>query len=104
MASRKLDGYKGRLNCSQLAAGMTAARANAARLAKDARLLLGAEGFASAASLAALSLEEARKISILRGMALELEDSAIKAEWKHYRSHTSKNSHWTFPALVADGA
>lgn len=104
MTSRKLDGYKGRLDCSQLAAGMTAARANAARLAKDARLLLGAESFASAASLAALSIEEAGKISILRGMALELEDGAIKAEWKRYRSHTSKNSHWIFPALVADGA
>jgi len=104
MASRKLDGYKGSLDYSQLAAGMSAARVNAHRLAKDARLLLEAKSYASAASLAALSIEEGGKVPILRTMALDLDEKALKAEWKRYRSHTSKNAHWIFPDLVKEGA
>jgi AbiV family abortive infection protein len=45
---------------------MNAAIANAQRLAEDAQLLLDAERFPSAASLAILALEEAGKVIILR--------------------------------------
>lgn len=102
--SKKLPSYKGKLSFAQIAEGMTAASENAARLAQDARLLLDAGRFPTAYSLAALSIEESGKVSILRAMSLARDDSELKEEWKRYRSHTNKNVQWIFPQLVADGA
>lgn len=101
---KKLASYKGRLTFSQIARGMSAASENAARLAQDSKLLLDAGRFPTACSLAALSIEESGKISILRGMAIARNGTELKEEWKRYRSHTNKNVQWMFPQLVAEGA
>ncbi|MET4163812.1 AbiV family abortive infection protein [Marinobacterium sp. MBR-111] len=104
LVSKKLPSYKGKLSFSQIAEGMTAASENAARLAQDAKLLLEAGRLPTACSLAALSIEESGKVSILRAMSLARDDKELKEEWKRYRSHTNKNVQWIFPQLVAEGA
>lgn len=101
---KKLPSYKGKLSFLQIAEGMTAALKNAERLALDAKLLLDAGRLPTACSLAALSIEESGKVSILRAMSLARDDSELKDEWKRYRSHTNKNVQWIFPQLVAEGA
>ena len=88
----KLDAYKGRLDATQIAAGMNAARQNAQRLADDARMLLEACRYPSAASLAILSIEEAGKVSILRRLAVAKDDAEAVSCWRDYRSHTKKTS------------
>ncbi len=104
MVYKKLPLYKGKLKFAQIAKGMNAAVRNATRLANDAKLLLDAKRFPSAASLASLSIEESGKVSILRAMSLARDDEEIKEEWKRYRSHKSKNVQWLFPQFVAEGA
>lgn len=101
---KKLDQYKGNLTPSQIAEGINAASHNAKRLVEDATILLNAKRFASAASLAILSIEESGKASILRGLALAVEDKEIILCWKNYRSHTKKNVSWLLPRLALDGA
>jgi AbiV family abortive infection protein len=91
------------LSAEEALAGIQAAVRNAKRLALDARLLLEAKRYPSAASLAALSIEESGKVSILRGIAatpIEL----LKSGWKEYRDHRSKNRMWIIPDLVRQGA
>lgn len=100
---KKLDAYRGKLSTVEIAKGMTVAGHNARRLADDAATLLAAGSFPTAASLAALAIEEAGKVSILRALALSRNDAEIKDEWKAYRSHTSKNTTWLLPALAASG-
>ena len=102
--NKKLDGYKGRLTAEQIAAGMNAARENAKRLADDAELLLKANRFPSAASLAILSIEEAGKVTVLRSLTVARDDEEVKKCWRDYRSHTRKNVNWLLPELVAKGA
>ncbi|MFP3848992.1 AbiV family abortive infection protein [Pseudomonas sp. W5-01] len=104
MKPTKLEPYKGYLDCAQVAEGINAANANARRLATDAQTLLDVGSHASAASLAALAIEESGKVSILRAIVLSDDENALKSEWKRYRSHTSKNCHWIFADLVAKGA
>jgi AbiV family abortive infection protein len=104
MKPTKLEPYKGYLDCAQVAEGINAANANARRLATDAQTLLDVGSHASAASLAALAIEESGKVSILRAIVLADDENALKSEWKRYRSHTSKNCHWIFADLVAKGA
>lgn len=104
MKPTKLEPYKGHLDCAQVAEGINTANANARRLATDAQTLLDAGSNASAASLAALAIEESGKVSILRAIVLAEDEKALKSEWKRYRSHTSKNCHWIFADLVAKGA
>jgi AbiV family abortive infection protein len=82
---------------------MNAATANARRLAQDARALFSNERFPSAASLAALSIEESGKVVILRRFLTAGPDD-IKSLWKEYRSHTKKNINWILPQLAAQGA
>lgn len=101
---KKLNSYREKLLPAEIAKGMTAAGKNARRLADDAATLLAAGSFPTAASLAALAIEEAGKASILRALALAKNDAEIKDEWKAYRSHTSKNTAWLLPALAASGA
>src|SRR5581483_1935509 len=100
----KLDQYKERLSPAEIADGINAAQRNAQRLAIDARILLQAGSHATAAAIAALSIEEAGKTSILRQLALAATPADIKATWRDYRSHTSKSSAWILPQLVARGA
>ncbi len=104
MAGQRLNSYKGRLTANQIAEGMNAANANASRLAEDARHLMEAGRYPTAAALAILAIEEAGKSSILRGLALARDDQDVSQCWKDYRSHRSKNAAWILPQLVADGA
>lgn len=83
---------------------MNAAAKNASRLAKDAAKLLDTGSFATAASIAILSIEEAGKISILRTLALAKSDAEAAMTWKEYRSHTRKNVAWLLPQLAGSGA
>ena len=104
MGSGKLNAYRGRLSASGIAAGMNVANANAQRLADDAETLLAAGRIPTAASLAALSIEESGKASILRGLATATSNQDVAAAWKSYRSHTRKNAQWLLPHLVLKGA
>lgn len=82
---------------------MNAATANARRLAQDARLLLDNKRWPTAASVAALSIEESGKVVILRRF-LTANTDELKRLWKEYRTHTKKNINWILPELVAKGA
>lgn len=104
MAGRKLPQFSGHLAPAQVAEGINAASRNAKRLAEDARVLCNAERFASAASLAILSVEEAGKASILREIALSRTNEEARRAWKAYRSHARKNLLAGLPELVAAGA
>lgn len=102
--SKKLDQYRERLAPQEIAAGMNAARDNAERLLSDAKILFKHDSFARALALAALSIEESGKMSILRGLALARSPEEARLEWKAYRSHTSKNRWWPFLDFVKAGA
>lgn len=100
----KLNAYRGPLSAEEIAAGMNAANANALRLVEDAKILLAAGRIPTAASLAALSIEESGKTSILRQLATATSKDEIASAWKGYRSHTRKNVQWQLPALALAGA
>ena len=104
MAKDKLSHYNGELSAAQVADGMNAACRNARRLADDAKLLLDAGRYPTAASIAALSIEESGKKSVLRGLAFAPNKEAQRSAWKGYRSHRSKNVAWILPDLIAKGA
>lgn len=104
MSERLLNPYWGRLSAEKIAEGMNVARANAARLATDARTMLDAGRKETAAALAILSIEEAGKTSLLRELVLVTEERGAKQCWKRLRSHTAKNAMWIFPQLVSRGA
>lgn len=101
---RKLDAYRGRLTPSQIADGMNASARNARRLLEDAESLVSFGRFPTAASVAALSIEESGKVSILRELALAQTEAEVLEVWKRYRSHTAKNVAWLLPQLAAAGA
>ena len=92
------------LSAAQIADGMNAAFRNARRLADDAKLLLDAGRYPTAASIAVLSIEESGKKSVLRGLAFAPNKEAQRSAWKGYRSHRNKNVAWILPNLVAKGA
>ena len=100
----QLEGYAGPLSPEMIAAGMNAALRNATRLAGDAQFLLERKSYATAASLAALSIEESGKITVLRGLAVAKSPQEIKAEWRRYRDHRSKNGMWILTSLYTNGA
>lgn len=101
---RKLNSYKGILSPSQIADGINASNHNAQRLLADAKILLDAERFPSAAALSILSIEESGKAPILRLLSsCNTTYDSIKI-WKDYRSHTKKNVLGIFPQKVAEGA
>jgi AbiV family abortive infection protein len=83
---------------------MNAARRNALRLIADAQILFNAKRYPTAASVAALSIEESGKIPILRSLVGATKSSAIAAAWKSYRDHRSKNGMWIMDELVKSGA
>jgi AbiV family abortive infection protein len=101
---KKSGQYRGRLTSAEIAEGMNVAMENAARLAKDARLLFEKDRYASALALAILSIEEAGKEGVLRGLALASDDKELIDRWKDYRSHTKKNAHWLLLDMVSKGA
>ena len=96
--------YRGHLTPAQVAEGMNAAKRNARRLAADAKLLLDAGRLPTAAAIAALSIEESGKVSILREIALATSRQELNEVWKRYRDHRSKNGAWILLDLVRQGA
>lgn len=100
---KKLDQWKNTLTLEKIVDGMNAAASNARRLLDDASILFELKRFPSSTSLAILSIEEAGKISILRGLALAKEGSDVKSAWQSYRSHTKKNAAWTFLDAFKNG-
>lgn len=93
----------GRLTPEEATEGMNAAIQNAKRLIDDAEILLGNQRYATAMTLSILAIEEAGKISILRGL-LAAPDDKISSYWRDYRSHKAKNTAWILPELVRRGA
>jgi AbiV family abortive infection protein len=79
---KRLDEYKGLLAPKAIADGINAANANDRRLAADAKHLLEAGSFPTAASLAILAIEEAGKTPILRELSLRNSDKDSADVWK----------------------
>jgi AbiV family abortive infection protein len=98
-----LQAYSGELSPAEIAEGIAAAQANADRLINDAKVLLDAECFPSAAALAILAIEERGKVIVLERMAI-VPPEKLKETWRDYRSHRAKNAGWAMPLLIADGA
>ena len=101
---RPLALFAGRLSPAKIAEGINAAERNAKRLAQDARFLLEAKRFPSAAALAILAIEEAGKAHVLRGMSVAKTDDEVKKTWKEFRSHTRKNVLWILREMIQGGA
>ncbi len=99
-----LSPFRGTLTANEVADGINAAIRNAKRLAADAKILLDAKRFPSAASMAALSVEESEKVSTLRAMCLSRSKTELTGAWKDYRSHHPKNTAWILSELVQKGA
>jgi AbiV family abortive infection protein len=105
MARKKaIRQYKGKLSHEKIAAGMNAAARNGKRLLDDANLLFASKRYPGACSLAILSIEEAGKLSQLRGIAIAPDERVLKDAWKAHRDHQAKNAHWILVELVAKGA
>ena len=92
------------LTAAAAAQGMNAAIANARRLYEDAQSLADNGRLPSALALAILSIEEAGKVSIIRGIAMCESDEEARGEWKRFRSHREKNVQWILADLVSKGA
>lgn len=89
---------------SQAAEGIMLARANAARLIADAKLLLENDRHASASALAILAIEELGKVQVIKTIVLQRDEAGLKQAWKDYRNHRAKNVQWIIPKLAAEGA
>ncbi len=96
--------FRGLMSAQQIADGVNAALRNSRQLAEDARTLLVAGSHAAAASLAALSIEEEGKMSILRELALARDEGEAADAWRSFRNHSKKNTSWIIPLLAAQGA
>lgn len=96
--------YKGKLNPSQAAEGISAARQNAEGLLSTAKHLLETGDYPRAAALAILSIEEAGKPPIIREILLAETGNELKVAWQRYRRHTSKSILWILPQLIKSGS
>jgi AbiV family abortive infection protein len=99
-----LQEYRGKLSPKQIADGMCAALRNARRLVDDATLLFEAKRYSTALALAILAIEEAGKVSILRGFAMIDDVSELRGQWTRYRDHRSKNGAWIILEKAKSGA
>jgi AbiV family abortive infection protein len=104
MALRPLSPYRGTLSAKDVADGINVAVRNARRLATDARILLDARRYPSAAALAILSMEESGKIPSLRALSLAHTPIELASAWGEYRRHRVKNAQWIASELAAKGA
>ncbi|SBS29071.1 hypothetical protein MAQ5080_01279 [Marinomonas aquimarina] len=101
--SKNLKQWKNTLSAKEICDGMNYAQENAIRLLHDAETLFDIGSYPTAHSLAILAIEEAGKVSILRGLAVARDGKDVKDSWKAYRTHTQKNVLYSFPFLVAQG-
>ena len=103
-SSSPLSPFRGTLTANEVADGINAALRNAKRLAADAKILLDAKRYPSAASMAALSVEESEKVSTLRAMCLSRSKSELLGAWKDYRMFVEYLNHQYPAMLVQKGA
>ncbi|MDW7645991.1 MAG: AbiV family abortive infection protein [Desulfuromonadales bacterium] len=96
MTDQKPRPYKGLFSFAEVAAGMNAASRNVKRLADNACILLDKGRILNAASLAALAIEEAGEVTILRQIALVTTQKNAPKAWKPYRRHTDKTTCGSF--------
>jgi AbiV family abortive infection protein len=101
---KPLQQYSGQLTAQQVADGMNAATRNARRLYEDAMIMAEAGRYATACALAALSIEESGKLSVLRSLATAKNEVARKTAWREYRTHQAKNFAWIIVDLARQGA
>ena len=104
MISRQLSAFRGELSAKDVADGINAAIRNAKRLATDAKLMLDAKRYPTAAALAIFSLEETEKVSTLRALSVAQTKDELNQAWEDYRSNRSKNTAWIAAELDAKGA
>jgi AbiV family abortive infection protein len=88
------DPYSGPLPPNAAADGMRAAFRNACRLTEDADFLIEAGGVPSAASLAALAIEELGKVLALQDLATTTDPGEAAKGWARYRSHSGHACRW----------
>lgn len=99
----RIKKYSGAMTAEKIATGINLSSANAKRLLRSAQLLFEAKDYASAISLAILSIEESGKAGYLRGLALTDDEKSIKECWKDYRTHTKKNISFGLATVLHDG-
>jgi AbiV family abortive infection protein len=104
MVSRQLSAFRGELSAKDVAEGINAAIRNAKRLAADAKLMLDAKRYPTAAALAILSIEETEKVPTLRALSVARTKEELTQAWEDYRSHRVKNTAWIAAELDAKGA
>ena len=95
--------FKGELNVEEAAIGLDLAIQNANRLLADAEILYAAESYASAITLAVLSIEEAGKAGVIRGILRAKDPVQLKKAWREFRSHNSKSILWIVPHMAMTG-
>lgn len=101
MVAEKLDRYVGKLSADQIVKGINCAISNSIRLIQDAESLCQKSSYPSAVALAILAIEEAGKVSVLRGLAVARSNEDVKDSWKEYRTHTRKNQMLAMPDFMA---
>src|SRR6185503_6201514 len=94
MISRQLSAFRGELSAKDVAEGINASIRNAKRLAADAKLMLDAKRYPTAAALAILSIEETEKVPTLRALSVARTKEELTLAWEDYRSHRVKNTAW----------
>ncbi len=104
MVSRQLSAFRGELSAKDVADGINAAIRNAKRLAADAKLMLDAKRYPTAAALAIYSLEETEKVSTLRALSVAQTKDELGHAWEDYRSNRTQNSAWIAAELDSKGA
>jgi AbiV family abortive infection protein len=94
MATTRTSPYRGPLS-PQLGADVSAAALrNAHRLIRDAEILVAAERWASAISLAVLAIEEAAKAEMVR-LLVSARPEDLKDAWRAFRGHDFKQKSFT---------
>jgi AbiV family abortive infection protein len=77
--------FVGPLPAEHAEAGILALKANAARLARDARLLYHAQRYPSAATMAAAALNEIARLPVLLELVAERKQKHSRELWRRFR-------------------
>ena len=82
-----VSAFRGALTRAGAESGIRALHENAARLARDARLLADARRYPSAAALAAMALDEIGRIPLLVALHAVDGNSRLAELWRRFREH-----------------
>lgn len=104
MVSRQLSAYRGELSAKDVADGINSAIRNAKRLAADAKLMLDAKRYPTAAALAIVSIEESEKVSTLRALSVAQTKEELTQAWEDYRANRTQGTAWIAAELDSKGA